>query len=427
MPGPVDSRSHTPRPQPDTAVSGPERRNPIRHEAARRNVTKYADLRAAASPGSRRPPPAAPIPVALTGIGVLSACGRGAPALAAAVRDGLPAFGPVTRFDVSNRRTGYAAHLPGSPRLAAELVGVIEEACQEAGLAPSTAAGSALLLALHSDLATEAVAAEVAEGVTGRCGLPPPERIYTCACVAASSAVADAAALITSGAMERVVVAAGYLVEPDTFAVFDAGRALARDGQARPFSRDRTGLLLGDAVVAVVLESAVAAERRGTAEIVRLAGWGRAGDAYHVCRPIPDGSGLTRAIEAALGRAAVAPDRIGYVNANATGSPMSDSAEAAALRRVFGRRAERVPVSSTKAVHGHALEASALLEFVVTAMALRDRTLPVNAGYLGPDDDCRLDLVLESREPEAGARYALTLNSAFGGANTALLLAGTPW
>jgi 3-oxoacyl-[acyl-carrier-protein] synthase II len=224
-----------------------------------------------------------------------------------------------------------------------------------------------------------------------------------------------------------VLVAAGYLVEPDTFAVFDAGRALARDGRARPFSRDRTGLLLGDAVVAVVLESAVAADRRGAAGHARLAGWGRAGDAYHVCRPIPDGSGLARAIESALGRAAVAPGEVGYVNANATGSPMSDSAEASALRRVFGDGAGQVPVSSTKAVHGHALEASALLEFVVTAMALRDRTLPVNAGYLGPADDCRLNLVLEPREPTAGVRHALTLNSAFGGANTALLLAGAPW
>ncbi|HEV2635707.1 MAG TPA: beta-ketoacyl synthase N-terminal-like domain-containing protein [Actinocrinis sp.] len=366
----------------------------------------------------------AAVPVAVTGMGVLSACGRGTSALAAAVGAGRPAFAPVTRFDVSGRRTAHAAHLPGSPRLAPELVGAIAEACEQAGLDRSAAADSVLLLALHSDPATEPIAAEVADGVARRCGLPGPERVYTGACVAASSAVADAAALIASGAVDRVVVAAGYLVEPDTFAVFDAGRALARDGRSRPFSRDRTGLLLGDGVAAVVLESAAAAGRRGGAELARLAGWGRAGDAHHVCRPIPDGSGLARAIGSALGRAGIDPAQVGYVNANATGSALGDSAEAAALRTAFGPAVDRIPVSSTKAVHGHALEASALLEFAVTVLTLRTETLPVNAGYLGPAEDCRLDLVLGPRAAGTGPRRALTLNSAFGGANTALLLEG---
>jgi 3-oxoacyl-[acyl-carrier-protein] synthase II len=358
--------------------------------------------------------------VVVTGVSALSGCGRGIKALTAAVSSGTPAFTPVTRFATTRRTAVHAAELPGSPVLGDELVTVIDEACREARLTARETAQARLLLAIHSDLRIGAITAEVAQGVAERCALPGVERVYTCACVAASTAIADAAALISAGTHERVVVAAGYLVEPDTFAVFDAGRALARDGRARPFSRDRSGLLLGDAVAAVVLESARAAGRRGAIPLARLAGWGRAGDAYHVCRPIPDGSGLVRAIKAALGRAGIEPSAVGYVNANATGSPLADGAEANALRTVFGEGAGPA-VSSTKSVHGHALEASALLEFAVTVLAVRDGVLPVNSGYLGSDEGCRLDLVLdEPRHVDPG--YALTLNCAFGGANTALLV-----
>ncbi|HEV2343406.1 MAG TPA: beta-ketoacyl synthase N-terminal-like domain-containing protein [Actinocrinis sp.] len=360
-------------------------------------------------------------PVAVTGLGAVSAFGRGTRPLAEAVAAGRPGFAPVSRFDVTRRATVHAAALPGDPRLADELISVIEDACRQSGLRPRDAADVPLLLGLHADPQTAPVAARVAQGISQRCGLAGITRTYTCACVAGSTAVAHAASLIGSGAAERVVVAAGYLVEPDMFAVFDAGRALTRGGRPRPFSRGRDGLLLGDAVVAVVLESTASARKRDADVLATVAGWGRSGDAYHVCRPIPDGSGLARAIEDALGRAGVGPAQVGYVNANASGSQLGDGAEAAALRRVFGDGPGLPAVSSTKSVHGHALEASALLEFAVTVLALRDRILPVNAGYLGPDEDCRLDLVLDGPRP-ADTGYALSVNSAFGGANTALLV-----
>jgi 3-oxoacyl-[acyl-carrier-protein] synthase II len=249
-------------------------------------------------------------------------------------------------------------------------------------------------------------------------------RVYTSACVAASTAVADAAAAVARGHVSSVVVAAGYLVDPDQFALFDAGRALAPDGRVRPFSAQRRGLLLGDGVGAIVIESASSAHRRGAAVLVRLAGWGRAGDAYHVCRPRPDGAGLARAITAALQRGSIRPEAIGYVNAHGSGTEHSDTAEAAALHLALGESAETVPVSSTKSVHGQALEAGALIELIVTVHALRAGRLPVNAGYLGRDEACRLNLVLEAGQ-ERPIDYALSVNSAFGGANTALLV-GAP-
>ncbi|MFE3109997.1 beta-ketoacyl-[acyl-carrier-protein] synthase family protein [Kitasatospora indigofera] len=385
------------------------------------------------------PPAARPV---ITGLGVLSACGPGPGPLAAAVTHGRTGFTEVRRFDATGRRTRRAALLPDPLPLVDAVAGVVADACRQAGLDelpgasdhpdphPAAQGGAAppddtpmpLLLALHSDLRTAEVAARVAESVAGRWGVPGVSRVYTGACVAAGTAVADAAALIASGRHARVLVAAGHLVEPGVFAAFDAGRALARDGELRPFSAGRSGTLLGDAAVAVVVESEQSAARRGAPVLARLAGWGRSGDAYHVCRPVPDGEGLARAVGSALARAGVDPAEVGYVNANGTGSPLADRAEALALRRVFGRHLEQLPVSSSKSVHGHALEASALLELAVTVGALRDGLLPVNAGWLGPDPDLGLDLVLDGPR-ETATRYALSLNSAFGGANTALLVA----
>jgi len=367
-------------------------------------------------------------------MGAASVFGRGTAPLLDRTSTGLHGFSEVTRFDVRRRRVRSAAHMPGSPDLAGELVAVIEDACEDAALPTRDRARCLLLIAAHADRSlTElpgAVAGEphrahagggLAASVASRCGLLAGPRVYTAACVAASSAVADAAALIAHGRVDRVVVAAGYLVDEVNFALFDAGRALARDDRVRPFSAGRKGILLGDGVAAVVLESGTAARSRRARALAVVAGWGRAGDAYHVCQPRPDGAGLAGAVESALRRAAVSPDEVGYVNANGTGTPQSDSAEAAGLRRAFGESRGKIPVSSTKSVHGHALEASALLELVVTVLALRSGVLPVNAGFLQPDASCALDLVLDASR-HAQISYALSVNFAFGGANTALLV-----
>jgi 3-oxoacyl-[acyl-carrier-protein] synthase II len=337
------------------------------------------------------------VQVSIAGLSVLSALGRGAEAQLAAALPGAAAFTEVRRFDTSNRRVNRAATAVDAVSLEEELLNAITGACAEAGMTTAQRATTPLFLAIHGRSELRGLASRAT-------------RIYTSACVSASTAVADASALIRKGYAERIVVAAGYLVESDQFALFDAGRALSDDGVVRPFSMNRRGLLLGDGVAAVVLQRG-----EGLAEI---AGWGRAGDAYHPCQPAPDGHGLAAAMQAALRKAGLPPEAVGYINANATGTSFSDASEAAAIRSVFHTE---VPVSSTKAVHGHALEASGLLELVLTVQALREGKLPVNAGFTTADPDCELDLILDAPRP-ATAQYGLTLNAAFGGANTALLV-----
>ncbi len=377
--------------------------------------------------GSCQPGGSPPAQIVVTGIGVTSAFGRGAEPLLEGVSAGRAAFAPVTRFDTQRCRAGAAAELPGEPKLTVELSAVIEQACRQAGLDLAGRAETDLLLGLHTDLnaARDPASLDVIGGVpaevTAATGLQRTARVYTTACVAGSTAIIDAAVLIRAGQADRVVVAAGYLVDADGFWLFDAGRTLAIDGQVRPFSAGRKGMLLGDGVAAVVVESAAAAQARGATALARVLSWGRAGDGYHVCQPRPDGTGLARAITIALARAGIGCSEVGYINANATGTSYADASEAAAIQLAFGAEASEVPVSSTKSVHGHALEASALLEFVVTILALRAGRLPVNAGFLEPDPDCQLDLILGASR-SLHPRHALSLNAAFGGANTALLL-----
>lgn len=359
--------------------------------------------------------------MAIAGLGVASAYGRGPAALIAGLLSGKPAFTPVARFDVSGRRAGAAATLPGTPDLRAELREVIEAACAQAGL--TERAGIPLYLAIHGDpLVARSPSAPHLSGAFGArvaedCGLAQT-RVYTSACVAGSTAIADAAAAISLGDVSAVVVAGGYLVEQDQFALFDAGRALAVDGEVRPFSTGRKGIVIGDGVAAIVLSSQ-APEPLGWVK-----GWGRAGDAYHVCQPKPDGSGMARAITAALGRAGLTPQDLGYVNAHGSGSVLSDVAESRGLHLALGAAAGLIPVSSTKSLHGQSLEASPLVELISTVLALREGLLPVNAGFLGPDPECPLNLILDEPLPLAGTN-ALSLNSAFGGASTALIV-GAP-
>ena len=381
----------------------------------------------AATPTARRGTGSAVV----TGTAVLSAYGRGTEALLSGALSGRPAFAPVQRFDVRARRVRFAATMPGFPELLTEITRAVGEACDDASLSPSDRARSPLFLAIHGDpaiarapeadqpgLGPEAFTTAVARGS----GLAEQGiRCYMSACVAASTAIADAAAMIARGHADRVVVAGGYLVDSDQLALFDAGRVLADDGQVRPFSAGRRGLLLGDGVGAIVVESRESARARLAPPLARIAGWGRTGDAYHPCQPHPEGHGMARAVTAALQRAGIAAEDLGYINAHGSGTGQSDPAETSALRLALGDAADTVPVSSTKSLHGQALEASGVLELIVTLLAAREGMLPVNAGFLGADDRCRLNLVLDEAQA-ATPEFAMSLNAAFGGANTALVI-----
>ncbi|MEU7241588.1 beta-ketoacyl-[acyl-carrier-protein] synthase family protein [Streptomyces sparsogenes] len=405
--------------------------------------------------------------VTVTGFGVRTAFGAGAEALRRGVFGGIPSFAATTRFDTAPYRTPMAGVAPDGPdavedwALRHALARCGAEARDMAGLRPGAEAAVLLGAAGDSTSVTrywratdrhgegrhgedrhgedrhggdrhregqgagrvaDAVPARLAELFAARLGLTGPRLTFTNACVASAAAIIHACRLISSGRTEVAVCAGGYLVEEETFGKFDSGRALSRDGMVRPFSADRSGLLLGDGVAAVVLESAGHARRRGARPLATVVGWGAATDAYHVSQPHPEGVGLAAAARQAL-RLAGDPEgaALGYVNAHGTGTKYNDGAETRGLRSVLGGRADAVPVSSTKSTTGHLLEAAGVVEFVITLLSLTDGVLPPTAGYTRPDPECDLDYV-PNRPRRVDARRALTLNAAFGGANTALVL-----
>jgi 3-oxoacyl-[acyl-carrier-protein] synthase II len=369
-------------------------------------------------------------PVLVTGYGIRTVFGAGAAATRDGVFAGRPAFTPVTRFDPGPYRSSLAATGPVAPSVAEALAESAGAAVTMAALRPDErtgvfagTAGDFVALRDFWRGRTESAAATVpawqAGTLAARLGAGGPRLAFTNACVAAASAIIHACRLIAAGRLEAAVCAGAYLVEEENFAKFSAGRALSRDGRVRPFSADRSGLLLGDGAAAIVLESPGHAGRRGAEALAAVTGWGEAADAHHIAKPHPDGAGLARALGSALRRAGAST--VDYVNAHGTGTPLNDPAETRGLSAVLGERAGKVPVSSTKGATGHLLEAAGAVEFVITLLALLDQTLPPTSGFTAADPECALDCIAGGPRP-ARLRRAVTINAAFGGANTAIVL-----
>ncbi len=377
-----------------------------------------------------------PPEVVISGFGAFSAFGPGAEALAEGVFAGRHGFREVTRFDTAPFRARWAGEAPRPPALRDGLLACGRDALRAANVAPRTPA--AVLLGTQGDwtgltrffardsdsdddgalvrTAPIALAHELAAGLE----LGPGRRLaFVNGCIASTNAIAHGVQLLQSGREDLVLAAGAYLVDVEFFAKFDSGRAFASDGRLRAFSRERSGLLLGDGLAVLVLERAPDARARGVRPAARVCGWGMSSDGYHVCQPEPHGNGLAAAMRAALDRAGLSAGAVEYVNAHGTGTRINDAAEANAMRAVFGPR--RVPVSSTKSATGHTLEAAGALETIVAALALREQTLPPTVGFLGADPACDVDCVPNDARP-ATLEHVMTVNAAFGGANAALVL-----
>ncbi|MDN2565312.1 beta-ketoacyl-[acyl-carrier-protein] synthase family protein [Aquibium sp. A9E412] len=236
----------------------------------------------------------------------------------------------------------------------------------------------------------------------------------TSACSSANHALAAAADQIRLGRAD--VMLAGGTEAPLVFGIlkaWEALRVLATD-TCRPFSADRQGLVLGEGAGIAVLETLEHAQARGAPILAEFAGSGMSADASDIVAPTVEGP--AQAMQACMAEAGLAPDEVDYLNAHGTGTKANDQIETEAIRRVFGRHADRLSVSSTKSVHGHCLGASAAIELIACVMAVREGVVPPTAGYRAPDPTCDLDVtpnVARRRE----VRAALSNSFAFGGTN----------
>ncbi|WP_261640771.1 beta-ketoacyl-ACP synthase II [Erwinia mallotivora] len=207
---------------------------------------------------------------------------------------------------------------------------------------------------------------------------------------------------------------------------FGAARALSTrndDPQAasRPWDKDRDGFVLGDGAGIVVLEEYEHAKKRGAKIYAELVGFGMSSDAWHMTSPPENGAGAALAMENALKDAQLSPEQIGYVNAHGTSTPAGDKAEAQAVKSVFGARADRIMVSSTKSMIGHLLGAAGAVESIFSILSLRDQVIPPTINLDNPDEGCDLDFVPHTARQVTGLEYTLCNSFGFGGTNGSLI------
>jgi nodulation protein E len=250
-------------------------------------------------------------------------------------------------------------------------------------------------------------------------GITGPSFTISTACSSAAHAIGQAFWLVRSGATDLAIT--GGSEAPFSFGILKAWEAMrvVSPDTCRPFSKDRHGMILGEGAAMLVIEPLETARARGATILAEIVGFGMSADAGHITQPSADGA--ARAMRAALRDGAIPQEAIGYINAHGTGTPANDSTETAAIRAVFGAHAGRLAVSSTKSMHGHALGASAALECLATALALRDGVLPPTINFREPDPACDLD-VIPNGSRTARVDYALSNSFAFGGLNAVLAL-----
>ena len=259
-----------------------------------------------------------------------------------------------------------------------------------------------------------------------RYGARGPNSATATACSASAHAIGDSFKIIERGAAEMMICGgAEATITPMGVGGFASMKALSTrndDPQhaSRPWDAGRDGFVVGEGAGILILESLEHAQRRNAPILAEIVGYGMSGDAYHMTQPEENGDGAYRVMMAALKDAKLTPNDIGYVNAHGTSTPIGDVIETRALKRVFGERAKKVPISSTKSMTGHLLGGAGGLEAGISVLALRDQTLPPTINLENPDPECDLDYI-PNHARKASVEYALSNSFGFGGTNAALV------
>jgi 3-oxoacyl-[acyl-carrier-protein] synthase II len=251
-------------------------------------------------------------------------------------------------------------------------------------------------------------------------GLGGPVMLCAAACSSGNAAVALAYDLVSSGAVGAMVAGGVDTLTRSIYCGFQRMGALSKS-ICRPFDKRRDGVSFGEGAGIVVVEDRDSAKRRGARIYAEVAGYGMSNDAYHVTAPDPNGEGFVRAIKQALARTDTKPDQVDYVSAHGTGTQYNDLGETRAMKTVFGRRANQIPISSIKSMIGHTNGAASAIESVACALAMMEQFIPPTANLREPDPECDLDYVPGKGRP-ARVANCLNLAAGFGGFNVCLVL-----
>jgi len=257
-------------------------------------------------------------------------------------------------------------------------------------------------------------------------GLSGPNLTYCTACSSSNVAIGEAYRQIRHGYAD-VMLAGGSeaLLTYGTIRAWEALRTLAKEdpndpgASCKPFSLDRSGLVLGEGAAIVVLEELESAQARGAKIYAELTGYGSCNDSGHITSPTVEGQAMS--MRAALASSPLKPEDIGYINAHGTATVMNDAVETAAIKSVFGAHAANIPISSTKSMHGHLMGAAGAVEFVATLKALEQQAVPPTTNLHNPDPKCDLDYVPNQGRTGVTLRHAMSNSFAFGGTGGVLI------
>jgi 3-oxoacyl-[acyl-carrier-protein] synthase II len=257
-------------------------------------------------------------------------------------------------------------------------------------------------------------------------GIKGPSFGVVTACAASAHAIGLAYEMVRAGQVDWALAGgAEAVILPIVLAAFDRMGALSRNPDpgwaSRPFDRERDGFVLGEGAAVLVLESEGRLCSRGGTALAEIIGFGQSSDAFHITAPAQDGEGAYRAMTMALAEAGLSPEDVDYINAHGTSTPLNDRVETLAIKKLFGARAQEIPVSSTKSQIGHLLGAAGAVEIGAILFAFSEGWIPATVTWRNPDPDCDLDYV--PGQPRPGkVRVALKNSFGFGGQNAALLL-----
>jgi 3-oxoacyl-[acyl-carrier-protein] synthase II len=406
--------------------------------------------------------------VVVTGLGAVTPLGNDVPTFWAGLVQGRSGVGPITLYDASDQPVRIAGEVKGldimallgakqarrTDRFTQLVVIAADQAIADAGLTfgrngderqvgvlIGTGIGgiTTLLDAYDTMLARgpgrvsalmvpmmmpNAGAGEVAI----RYGLHGPALSLASACATGSNAIGEAGEYIRRGSAQVMICGGGESVmHPITLAAFSNMRAVSHrndepERASRPFDANRDGFVMGEGAGVLVLESLEHALRRGAPIHAELVGYGTSSDAFHITAPDEDGTGAALSMQSALDDAGLRPEEIEYINAHGTSTPLNDPIETRAIRTVFGRHADLIPVSATKSMIGHLMGAAGGVEAIACIKTLETGTIHPTINYETPDPACDLDYV-PNEARQAWPRTALSNSFGFGGHNATLIFA----
>ena len=404
--------------------------------------------------------------IVITGMGAVTPIGNSVKETFSAMRQGVCGIAPITHFDTGDRKVKVAGEAKNldledyfpkkeirrMDRFVAFALIAAREAMKDAGLdnnndwnkercgtIVSTGVGGLGTIETEhtkgglkgydrvspyfvpggiSNIAAARIAIEY--GLTGMCSC------VVTACAGGTNAVGDSFRMIRDGYTD-VMVCGGSESCITEFGIggFTALKALSETEDPMrasiPFDKERNGFVMGEGAGILVLEELEHAKARGANIYGEIAGYGANCDAYHVTAPSPDGSGAARCMELAMADAGITPEKIAYINAHGTSTPLNDSSETMAVKRAFGEHARKLMMSSTKSMTGHLLGASGAIEAIITTLAVKEGYVPPTINYQVPDENCDLDIVANEGR-SADITYAMSNSLGFGGHNASLVI-----